>query len=135
MKPLGCANAGICLRASASLDLSILSFKPTFPSACKAASSIKEILSIFARFSGFAQASLFAISTVFVSIKTSTILSLFARNELPVSVKSTIASTSSGTLTSVAPQENSTSASTPWEPRKPLVTWTSSVAFFFLVNL
>ena len=55
---------------------------------------------------------------------------LLARKELPVSVRSTIASTSSGTFTSVAPQENSTSASTPWDAKKFLVTWTSSVAIF-----
>ena len=49
---------------------------------------------------------------VFVYISVSTIRSLFARSELPVSVMSTIASTRSGTLTSVAPHENSTSTAT-----------------------
>src|SRR3954462_9009614 len=54
--------------------------------------------------------------------------SLFARSEEPVSVTSTIASTKSGTFTSVAPQENSTSAVTPWLARKRRVISTASVA-------
>src|SRR5476649_695726 len=44
----------------------------------------------------------------------STMRRLFAFSEEPVSVNSTIASTSSGAFTSVAPQENSTSAVTPF---------------------
>ena len=39
--------------------------------------------------------------------------SLLARRDYPVSVRSAIASTRSGAFTSVAPQENSTSALTP----------------------
>ena len=53
---------------------------------------------------------------------------LFARNEEPVSVTSTIASTKSGTFTSVAPQENSMVASTPRSARKRRVSSTASVA-------
>ena len=108
--------------------LSKFNFRPTFVSACKAAFNIMAIFSIFAFLASSAQEFLFAIKTVFVSIKTSTIRRLFARSELPVSVKSTMASTNSGTLTSVAPHENSTSADTPCSVRKFLVTSTSSVA-------
>ena len=53
---------------------------------------------------------------------------LFARSDEPVSVMSAIASTKSGTLTSVAPHENSTSAFTPLSARYFLVTFISSVA-------
>ncbi len=56
---------------------------------------------------------------------------MFAASEAPVSVSSTIASTSSGTFTSVAPQENSTSASTPASARYCFVTLTTSVAMRF----
>ncbi len=66
--------------------------------------------SIFFLFQGSFQDSLFAISLVVDSSKVSTILSLCALKEDPVSVKSTIASTSLGVLISVAPQENSTLA-------------------------
>ncbi len=45
--------------------------------------------------------------------RVSTMRSLLARMDEPVSVTSTMASTRSGTFTSVAPQENSTSAVTP----------------------
>ena len=54
--------------------------------------------------------------------------SLFARSELPVSVMSTMASTRSGTLTSVAPQENSISAFTPFASKKRFVVLSNSVA-------
>ncbi len=54
--------------------------------------------------------------------------SLLALMELPVSVTSTMASTRSGTLTSVAPQENSTSAFTPCFSRYLSVIPTPSVA-------
>ena len=57
--------------------------------------------------------------------------SLFARSDEPVSVISTIASTSSGALTSVAPQENSTSALTLCCRRYFRVRFTTSVAIRF----
>jgi len=75
---------------------------------------VSAIVSIFFRFAGFAQLFLLAISLVLVSSSVSTIRSLFARREFPVSVMSTIASTKSGTLTSVAPHENSISIGIPF---------------------
>ena len=54
-----------------------------------------------------------AISCVFDSITVSTMRSLLARSDDPVSVTSTMASASSGGFTSVAPQLNSTFAVTP----------------------
>ncbi len=51
-----------------------------------------------------------------------------ARRLDPVSVTSTMASTRSGHLASVAPQENSTSASTPWRASHARVMPTTSVA-------
>src|ERR1035441_142421 len=58
----------------------------------------------------------------------STMRSLFARNDDPVSVTSTIASTNSCAFISVAPQENSTSACTPCFFRYFFVRLTTSVA-------
>jgi len=65
---------------------------------------------------------------VLVSSSVSMMRSLFARIELPVSVMSTMASTRSGTFTSVAPQENSTSAAMPFLAKYRLVVSSSSVA-------
>ena len=56
------------------------------------------------------------------------IRSRFARSEEPVSVISTMASASCGTLTSVAPQENSTRACTLCRARYFFVRFTTSVA-------
>ena len=56
---------------------------------------------------------------------------LFALSDDPVSVRSTIASTSSGTLASVAPQENSTEASNPLSAKYFFVILTTSVAILF----
>ena len=61
----------------------------------------------------------------------SRIRSLFARSDDPVSVTSTIASTRSGTFTSVAPHENSIFAATPCCSRKRRVISTASVAITF----
>ena len=58
-----------------------------------------------------------AISRVVLCNTSSTIRKLLARSELPVSVTSTMASTSLGGLTSVAPQLNSTLAVTPCRAR------------------
>ena len=77
-------------------------------SASSAPHSRSPIVSIFRRLMGSAQLRLLAMNLVLVSRIVSTIRSLFARRELPVSVRSTMASTRSGTFTSVAPQENST---------------------------
>ena len=69
------------------------------------------------RFSGSSQESTLAISWVLDSSTVSTMRSLLARSELPVSVTSTMASASSGGFTSVAPQLNSTLALTPFSAR------------------
>ena len=53
---------------------------------------------------------------------------LLSRSEEPVSVMSMIASTRSGTFTSVAPQENSSSTFTPARSKNRLVNPTASVA-------
>src|SRR5206468_11003910 len=58
-------------------------------------------------------------------------LRLLAAREVPVSVISTIASTSSGTFTSVEPQLNSTLALTPLDSRNRVVRPTASVAIRF----
>ena len=67
---------------------------------------------------------------VVVSSISSRIRRRLARREEPVSVMSTMASATPGmpALTSVVPQENSTSASMPRPARKRRVTPTSSVA-------
>ena len=87
-----------------------------------------EMSSILRRLSGSSQASTLAMSCVVLSSTVSTMRSLLARRELPVSVTSTIASASSGSLASVAPQLNSTLAVTPRSASQRLVTPTSSVA-------
>jgi hypothetical protein len=56
-------------------------------------------------------------SCVFDSSTVSTMRSLLARSDDPVSVTSTIASASTGGFTSVAPQLNSTLAVTPFFAR------------------
>ncbi len=86
------------------------------------------MLSIFCRFQGSSQAFLLATSCVLECINTSTIRSLLARSDEPVSVTSTMASTRSGHLASVAPHENSTSASTPCPASHFRVMLTTSVA-------
>ncbi len=65
------------------------------------------------------------------SVMTSMIRKLLAAKEVPVSVMSTMASTSSGTFTSVEPQLNSTLALTPRDSRKRVVKPTASVAMRF----
>ena len=60
--------------------------------------------------------------------RSQTIRRLFALSELPVSVTSTIASASRGGFTSVAPQLNSTWASTPCFANQRRVRLTTSVA-------
>ena len=67
-------------------------------------------------------------NTVRDSSTVSTMRSRFARSDEPVSVISTMASASCGTFTSVAPQENSTRAFTPWRARYFFVRFTTSVA-------
>ena len=67
-------------------------------------------------------------NTVRDSSTVSTMRSRLARSDEPVSVTSTMASASCGTFTSVAPQENSTRAFTPWRARYFCVRFTTSVA-------
>ena len=110
------------------LSTSIFNFNPTLEADSRADVNSKAIVSIFFFFQGSFKASLFATKTVFVVNKVSTIRNLLARSELPVSVRSTIASTKSGTFISVAPQENSTSAFTQFFLKNALVILTISVA-------
>ena len=109
----------------------IFILRPTLPPALIAPCSSIAMLSIFSRFQGSCQLALLAISLVFDSSTTSTMRRRLARRELPVSVTSTIASTRSGVFTSVAPQENSTCASTPFACRYFFVICTTSVAIRF----
>ena len=67
-------------------------------------------LPAFAASSHRSRTGLFAINCVFDSRTVSTMRSLFARSDEPVSVTSTMASANSGGFTSVAPQLNSTFA-------------------------
>src|SRR6185369_14000146 len=97
----------------------------------KAPFNNNEIVSILRRFHEFFQLPRFAISRGVDCNKVSTIRRLFARNDDPVSVISTIASTSSWALTSVAPQENSTSALTLFFRKYFRVRLTTSVAIRF----
>ena len=102
--------------------------RPTLASASSAPLRSSAMVSIFLRFHSSFQASLLAISRGVELRSSSTMRSLFALREEPVSVTSTMASTSSWAFTSVAPQENSTSAFTPFFLRYFLVRLTTSVA-------
>ena len=86
------------------------------------------MFSSFVRFHSSASAVWFAMSCVFDSMTVSRMRSRFARSVEPVSVASTIASASTGGLTSVAPQENSTFTFTCCRAKYARVTRTSSVA-------
>ena len=85
-------------------------------------------VSIFCRFHGFFHAARFTIRRGVETSKVSTMRSLLARSEEPVSVSSTMASTNSCAFISVAPQENSTSAFTPCFFKYFFVRLTTSVA-------
>ena len=98
------------------------------PSAASAPCSSIAIFSIFSRFQSSFQELSLAMKRVLEVSSSSTMRSLFARRELPVSVSSTIASTRGPALASVAPQENSTSAFTLCFSSHFLTTPTSSVA-------
>src|SRR5258707_11876777 len=89
------------------------------------------MVSIFFRFQESSHAAWLAMSRGVEERSVSTIRSLFARREAQLSVTSTIASTSSCAFTSVAPQENSTSAFTLLRRRYFLVRLTTSVAIRF----
>ncbi|OQB91119.1 MAG: hypothetical protein BWX84_01556 [Verrucomicrobia bacterium ADurb.Bin118] len=101
---------------------------PTIVSASSAPFNSIASVSILRRFHGSFQASWLAIKRGVELSNSSTIRSLLARSDEPVSVTSTMASTSSCAFTSVAPQENSTSALTPCFLRYFFVRFTTSVA-------
>mmetsp|Transcript_21549 Transcript_21549/g.36979 ORF Transcript_21549/g.36979 Transcript_21549/m.36979 type:complete len:204 (+) Transcript_21549:167-778(+) len=107
--------------------------RPTLLSAAMAPWRSMTSCSIFSRFHGSAYAVLFAISCVVDSHTVSMMVSLFARRLRPVSVSSMMASTSPAlTLTSVAPQLNSTSTSTtPLRWKYCVATATTSLATRF----
>ena len=125
---VGLRKAGRAAATCASFAFGRLNLRPTMCWAARAPCSISTICSIFARLAGLAQAALLAMRTVVVSMSWATMRSLLALIEEPVSVMSTIASASSGTFTSVAPQENSTSHSMPCALNQRRVVSTSSVA-------
>ena len=125
---VGLRSAGSRSTIEARSSRRTFSFRPTLPSARMAPSSSSARFSIFSRFHGSCHASWLATSWVLDESSTSTMRSLLARSELPVSVTSTMASTRSGALTSVAPHENSTSAVTPCSASQRSVSPTTSVA-------
>src|SRR5579859_6756564 len=90
---------------------------PTLLVAAIAPCSMRMRLSAFSCFAGSAAAARSMINTVEDSRTVSMTRRRLARREEPVSVTSTMASASCGTFTSVAPQENSTRALTPFRAR------------------
>src|SRR5579875_1706710 len=90
---------------------------PTLPAASIALLRSMTSVSILRRFSGSFHASWLAMNFVLDLRTVSTMRRPLARNEEPVSVTSTMASASTGGFTSVAPQENSTLAFTPFLSR------------------
>ena len=110
---VGFFSAGSTPSTAARFFFSTFSISPTLPSALIAPSSSICMSSSLRRFHESFQESTLAINCVFDSSTVSTMRSLLARSDEPVSVTSTIASASSGGLTSVAPQLNSTFAVTP----------------------
>src|SRR2546422_9999552 len=125
---VGLRKAGKLFNNFARFLSAMFIFRPTFASASSAPCNNKATLSIFPRFQRSFHAARLAINRGVETSSVSTIRGLFARKEEPVSVISTIASTSSCALTSVAPQENSTSAFTPCCLRYFFVRFTISVA-------
>ena len=125
---VGLRKAGNSASSESSLARGTFIFKPTFSSACNAPFNIIANVSTFCFFHASFHDFLFAINCGKLRTNSSTIRRLFAFNDEPVSVNSTIASTNSGALTSVAPQENSTSAVTPFFFNHRRVASTNSVA-------
>ena len=111
---VGACRAGRAAVTFSSFFAGALSFRSTRFCASSAPRSSIFSCSSFSRFAFTFHAFLFAMRRVVEVRIVSTMRRLFARSELPVSVRSTIASTSSGAFTSVAPQLNSTSAFTPF---------------------
>jgi len=102
-------------------------FRPTLLRASIAALSRMEMFSIFSRLNLSSHACLLAINLVVELMTSSMMRRLFARRDEPVSVSSTIASTSRA-FTSVAPQLNSTFTLMFLSAKYFFVTLTSSVA-------
>src|SRR5580658_7406924 len=117
LETVGLRKAGRVLRSEARSFSCRFIFNPTLLSASRAPRSRSARVSIFCRFQGSFHDAWLAIRRGVETSNVSTMRSLLARNDEPVSVISTIASTSSCALTSVAPQENSTSALTPCRRR------------------
>ncbi len=114
---VGFFNAGSTSSTASRCCFSTFSMRPTLPMALMAPSSSILMSSSLRRFQASSQESTLAINCVFDSSTVSTMRSLLARSEEPVSVTSTMASASTGGLTSVAPQLNSTLALTPLAAR------------------
>ncbi len=125
---VGLRNDGTALMIASSASFGAFILSPTLDSASNAPLSRRAIVSILRFLTGSAQLFRLAMNLMFVSKSVSTIRSLLARRELPVSVMSTIASTRSGTFTSVAPQENSTVTGTLLAAKYRFTVLTSSVA-------
>src|ERR1700694_1738858 len=109
----GFFHAGRTPRTACSSSRWTFRSRPTLLAAAIAPCSIRIRFSAFSRFQESAAAARFMMNTVADSSTVSTMRRRFARSGEPVSVPSTIASASCGTLTSVAPHENSTRAFTP----------------------
>jgi hypothetical protein len=105
---LGEDSAGSTATTSASRSAATLSLTSTWPRARIAPDSSSATSSIAARFAGSAYAARFATSSVYEVSSVSRIRSPFLRSEEPVSVRSTMASTMSGTFASVAPYDGTT---------------------------
>src|SRR6185369_13834859 len=105
---VGRCSAGSCCSTLSRSRRRTFSIRPTRPCASIAARSSDDMFSSFVRFHPSASASPLAMSCVFDSRTVSRIRNRFARSVEPVSVASTMASASTGGLTSVAPHENST---------------------------
>src|SRR6202795_2087870 len=128
---VGFFNAGRTPRTACRSSRWTFRSRPTLLAAAIAPCSIRIRFSAFSRFQESAAAARFMMNTVADYSTVSTIRKRFARSDEPVSVTSTMASASCGTLTSVAPQENSTRAFTPWRARYFSVIFTTSVAIVF----
>ena len=109
--------AGSTASTSSSRVAGTLSFTSTWPRARIAPCSSRATSSIAARLAGSAYAAALATSSVYEVSSVSRMRSPFLRSDEPVSVRSTTASTMSGTFASVAPYDGTTTALTPCRSR------------------
>ncbi|OPZ76190.1 MAG: hypothetical protein BWY79_01739 [Actinobacteria bacterium ADurb.Bin444] len=114
---VGLRSAGSTASTASRLSRCTFNMRPTLSNALMAPSRSMRMSSSLRRLHSSSHDTRFAISWVLDSNTVSIIRNLFARREDPVSVTSTMASASSGGLTSVAPQLNSTLARTPFFSR------------------